>query len=341
MQPLVSVVIPVYNSAATVIDSLRSVLDQTHRNLEVLIIDDGGDDGSIDLCRAVEDPRIRILSQPNRGLAGARNTGIRQSRGAIVGFIDSDDLWHPTKVARHLEHLADSPEVGLSFSRSSFIDEAGHPLGIYQVPRLTGITPQLLFCRNPISNGSCVLMRREVLDAIAFEENRYGTPERFWFDDAFRQSEDVECWMRIALTTDWRIEGIPEALTYYRISSGGLSANVEKQSESWERVIAKIASYAPEFVRRWGDRARAYHLRYLARRATQLRLPGLAVRLVNRALAKDWHILLEEPRRTTITLLAAYLLLVLPPPLYRRLESMMIEQTGRRQKRRIDREAAP
>lgn len=337
MHPLVSVVIPVFNAADTVVAAVRSVLGQTYPHLEVLIVDDGSPDDSIERCRSLADPRIRILQQSNRGLAGARNSGIRQAKGAFIGFLDSDDLWDPTKVERHLQHFRQRPEVGLSFSCSRFIDESGQPLGILQLGRLTDISPQYLFCRNPIGNGSSVLMRREALEAIGFEADVHGQVERFWFDDTFRQSEDVECWLRLALTTPWRIEGIPDVLTSYRVNNSGLSANVMKQYESWQKVLAKASGYAPDFVRRYGNQARAYQLRYLARRATQLRLPGLALRLIHRALLLHWRILLEEPRRTLITLLAAWLLLLLPPPLYRRLEAAMFSFTGASQRRTIER----
>lgn len=336
--PLVTVVMPLYNSAATVRASLESVLAQTHRHLEILVVDDGSTDEGVAICRGYDDPRIRIVQQRNRGLAGARNTGIRQARGVILAFLDSDDLWLPQKIERHVEHLRSAPEVGVSYSRSAFIDAEGRPLGIYQTPPLHAITPKLILCRNPISNGSCVVMRREVLDGIRFEANLYGNTESYWFDDSFRQSEDIECWLRIALQTDWRIEGIAEPLTLYRVSSGGLSANVEKQFASWQRVLDKTASYAPELIRLHGSRARAYQLRYLARRATRERERGPAMRLVLQALGAHWQILLEEPGRTLLTLAAASLLWILPPALYKWLEGRMIRLTGNRQKRMIEQE---
>lgn len=328
MSPLVSVVIPVYNSAATVLESVRSVLEQTYTNLEILIVDDGSTDASLALCKSLGDPRVRIIRQANRGLAGARNTGIRQARGVILAFLDSDDLWLPHKIERHVEHLRSAPEVGVSYSRSAFIDVEGRPLGIYQTPPLHGITPELILCRNPISNGSCVVLRREVLDGIRFEANLYGTTESYWFDDSFRQSEDIECWLRIALQTEWRIEGIAEPLTLYRVSSGGLSANIEKQFASWQRVLNKTAGYAPDLIRRHGDRARGYQLRYLARRAIHERQPRQGAKLVHEALHRYPRLLLEEPLRTLITLAAAYLGVLLPQVLYRLLENAMMRITG-------------
>lgn len=327
-RPLVTVVMPLYNAASTVRESLESVLAQTYRHLEILVVDDGCTDASVSICREYGDPRIRIIQQSNRGLAGARNTGIRQARGTILAFLDSDDLWKPQKIERHVAHLSGAPEVGVSYSRSAFIDRDSKPLGLYQTPPLHAITPELILCRNPISNGSCVVIRRTVLDDIRYETTNDGEAESAWFDDTFRQSEDLECWLRIALQTQWRIEGIGEPLTLYRLSNSGLSANIEKQFTSWQRVIDKTAGYAPELIRRYGKRALAYQLRYLARRAIRERQPRQGAKLIQEALRRYPRLLLEEPLRTLITLAAAILGVLLPQKLYRPVENLMIRITG-------------
>ncbi|BCL34078.1 glycosyltransferase family 2 protein [Nostoc sp. MS1] len=330
-----SVIIPVYNSENYIAQTLKSVLSQTYHDFEIIIVDDGSTDKSIDICQQFHDARIKIIHQQNRGLAGARNTGIRHAQGEYLAFIDSDDLWLPEKLAKHMQHFERSPEVGVSFSRSSFIDDQGKPLGIYQMPKLTEITPEYLFCRNPISNGSSVVIRRAVLEDIKFSVNLYGEVEDFYFDDSFRQSEDIECWLRIALQTSWKIAGIPEALTLYRVNMGGLSANTLKQYESWERILEKTQTYNPEFVEQWGNKARAYQLRYLARRATRARSPQIAVSLLHKAIKTYWRIILEEPHRTLITFGAAYLLWILPQFVYQLLEKLMMQITGISQKLRI------
>jgi glycosyltransferase involved in cell wall biosynthesis len=334
----VSVILPVYNVEAYIQQTVESVLNQTYQDFELLIVDDGSSDRSIELCQQYRDPRIRILRQQNRGLAGARNTGIRHATGDYVALLDGDDLWLPEKLERHVQHLERSPTVGVSFSRSTFIDEQGKPLGIYQMPRMTDIAPEHVFCRNPIGNGSAVVLRWEVLAAIAFPETWYGKPETFYFDDQFRQSEDIECWLRIVLTTQWRIEGIPEALTLYRVNAGGLSANVLKQLESWERVVEKTRAYAPDFIRQWERRARAYQLRYLARRSVRQRAAGMAVKLVNQAVWTEPRMLLDEPRRTILTLGAAYLSWLLPRRIYTWLETLSMQQVGAKQTQQIQKD---
>ncbi len=336
--PKVSVIIPIYNVVSVVAETLKSVLAQTYADFEVLIIDDGSTDNSVAICQEFQDARFRIIHQQNRGLAGARNTGIRHAQGDYLAFLDSDDLWLPEKLERHVRHLDTAPEVGVSFSRSRFIDAQGQSLGIYQMPKLTDITPGYLFCRNPISNGSCVVIRKAVLTEIQFQDNLYGTVEDFYFDDSFRQSEDIECWLRITLQTAWKIEGIPEALTLYRVNMGGLSANTLNQYAAWERILLKAQSTHPEFVKTWGNKARAYQLRYLARRAASQRSAKMATQLLHKALATDWRIVLEEPRRTLLTLAATYSLWLLPQPLYQFLEKCVMTLTGFSQKRRIQQE---
>jgi glycosyltransferase involved in cell wall biosynthesis len=331
----VSVIIPVYNVEQYVAQTLESVLAQTYTNLEIIIVDDESPDRSIDVCRRYTDPRIQIVQQKNRGLAGARNTGIRHATGDYIALLDSDDLWLPDKLQKQVAHLEASPQLGISFCRSAFIDDSGQPLGTYQMPRLKDITAPYLMCRNPIGNGSAPLIRREVFDAIASTDDRYGTPETFYFDDNFRQSEDIECWIRIVIQTGWKIEGLSEAMTLYRVNAGGLSANILKQLESWEQVIAKTRTYAPEIVGQWEHRARAYQLRYLARRAVRLKDGVMAVKLTHRALRTNWQILWEEPQRTLITIAAAYLLFLLPKPIYRWSEAIALKVTGASQKRQI------
>jgi glycosyltransferase involved in cell wall biosynthesis len=331
----VSVIVPIYNVEKFVARTIASVLAQTWQDFELIVVDDESPDRSLEICRQFADPRIRIVQQKNRGLAGARNTGIRHAQGQYIALLDSDDLWLLTKLEKHVHHLDHSPQVGVSFSRSEFIDEADNSIGTYQMPKLKDINSAHLLCRNPIGNGSAPVIRREVLEDIKFKANLYGTEEDFYFDDRFRQSEDIECWIRIAVTTNWLIEGIPEALTLYRVNSESLSANLLKQLDTWEKVIDKTRTYAPELLAQWESRARAYQLRYLSRRAIRKPDGGEAVNLVNRALANDWRILIEEPRRTIMTILAAYLLILLPRSLYNSIEDWALKITGKSQERRI------
>ena len=333
----VSVIIPVYKVENYIAATVQSVLDQTYENFELLIIDDGSPDRSVEICQQFTDPRIRIIRQENRGVAAARNTGIRHAQGEYIALLDADDIWVPQKLEKHVEHLDNSPEVGVSFCRSAFIDQEGKPLGIYQITKLKDITPLDLFCRTPIGNGSVPVIRREVFEGIRFQDNLYGVTEDFYFDDdrELHPSEDVECWLRMALQTEWKIEGIAEALTLYRVNPQGHSAQLLKKLKSWERLLEKVRAYAPEQMAQWEKPALAYQLRHLARRAVTLDSGSTAVELANRALVTHGRILIEEPHRTLLTLSAAYSLWLLPRSFYRQMESLALQVAGASQKRRI------
>jgi glycosyltransferase involved in cell wall biosynthesis len=333
----VSVIIPVYKVENYIAATVQSVLDQTYENFELLIIDDGSPDRSVEICQQFTDPRIKIIRQENRGVAAARNTGIRHAQGEYIALLDADDIWVPQKLEKHVEHLDNSPEVGVSFCRSAFIDQEGKPLGIYQITKLKDITPLDLFCRTPIGNGSVPVIRREVFEGIRFQDNLYGVTEDFYFDDdrELHPSEDVECWLRMALQTEWKIEGIAEALTLYRVNPQGHSAQLLKKLKSWERLLEKARAYAPEQMAQWEKPALAYQLRHLARRAVTLDSGSTAVELANRALVTHGRILIEEPHRTLLTLSAAYSLWLLPRSFYRQMESLALQVAGASQKRRI------
>lgn len=328
--PKVSVIIPTYNAEKYIAETIHSALNQTFQDFEILIVDDGSPDKSVEVCQQFTDPRIKIIRQTNRGLPGARNTGIRHAKGEFVAFLDADDVWCPEKLQKHVQHLDTAPEVGISFSYSAFINEVGVLTGLYQKPKkLHDITPGYVLCRNPVGNGSAAVIRRTVLEEIKYSDNLYGEVEDQYFDERLRQKNadatDIECWLRIAITTDWQLEGIPEMLTLYRINSGGLSANALYQLEALKKVIQKTQGYAPEVITQYGHTARAYYLRYTARRAVTLRDGAMAVEMLRRALASDWRIFVEEPVRTLLTLGAAYLLWLLPYPLYNRLEALALK----------------
>jgi len=317
--PLVTVIMPVFNTEKYIYAAVKSVLDQSFRDFELLIIDDEGSDRSIAICCEFTDPRIRIISQKNRGLAGARNTGIRHATGQYIALLDSDDYWHKDKLNRHIAHLQENPKVGVSFSGSKLIDDEGNLLPIEQRPKLTNLNAAKIFLRNPIGNGSAPVLRRQVFGDVAHKGSR--ADELNYFDESFKQSEDIECWIRIALTTDWQFEGIHGALTYYRVNEGGLSANVIRQFETWLRMRDKVRALAPGFARKWETAAEAYQLRYLARRSVRMLDRGLAIRLAFKAVRKRPQILVAEPIKTLSTLAAAICLRCLPERTYVKLQT--------------------
>ncbi len=302
--PKASIIVPAFSAAHTISDTLLSLQNQRFYDFEVLVINDGSTDRTCEnVAPFLADPRFQLLEQPNRGLAGARNTGIAAANGAYVGFCDADDLWHVDKLDRHIRHLDNAPDVGVSYAGSRLIDGRGEPLGLCQSPRLRNITAAHIFKRNPIGNGSSAVIRQEVFTDI--ERASHANQRRLWvFDETFRQSEDIECWLRIALTSDWAFEGVPGALTDYRVLRGGLSAQTDRQLASWERMVTKLRPINPGFFARHEATARAYQLRYLARRAVSARAGQAANDYLRRSFQNTWRPLFKEPIKTVTTVCA-------------------------------------
>ncbi len=318
--PQISIIVPAFNARDTLPETLKSLTAQTLTDLEIIVVNDGSIDDTAKIAEewARKDPRIQLISQPNRGLAGARNTGISHARAPYIGLCDADDLWMPNKAATHVEHLNNAPHVGVSYSGSLLINEDGELLKQAQRPRLNDITNEHIFKRNPIGNGSAPVFRRAALKAIAWRP-RFENIRDWVFDETFRQSEDIECWMRLALSTDWAFEGVPGLLTAYRINQGGLSANTNAQLSSWERMVDTLRPRDPEFFAAHEDAARAYQLRYLARRAVSDFDGDRAWEYLRKSMAASSRPLLEEPVKTLVTTVAAGLFYLIGPRYLNRL----------------------
>lgn len=231
--PRLSVVIPAYNVGRFIGDAVRSALAQTYRDLEVIVVDDGSTDSTAEVVRSFHDPRLRLVQQTNGGLSNARNTGVREARGQYIGFLDGDDIWRPNKAARHVELLDSSPEVGLSFSHSTFMDENGVLTGriLYCWPEQPTLE-QMIF-RNRVGNGSSPVARATCLRAAG--------P----FDEALRSCEDWEMWVRVLRDTPFKARLIPEVLTCYRINTQSLSHNTAKFLHYADLAAARIYRETP------------------------------------------------------------------------------------------------
>jgi cellulose synthase/poly-beta-1,6-N-acetylglucosamine synthase-like glycosyltransferase len=319
--PIVTVVIPMFNVEKYIEKCIVSVLRQTFKNFEVICVDDGCSDNTLNILKQFTDPRIRLIKQQNRGLAGARNTGIQAARGIFIALLDSDDCWASQKLTEHVVHLNSNPQVGVSYCPSLFMDENNHMTGTGQFPKLTEINFKDILCRNPIGNGSAAVIRSRLLTDISITNQEQG--RKYYFDETLRQSEDIELWVRIASLNKWKFEGISTPLTYYRINDGGLSANLNKQFASWTLAMSKNEQTNTQLFKQLLPLARAYQLRYLARRAIHSGNSYQAITLIHRALFEQPRILFEEPKRTIATYACA-LLSLLPRSLYNSLESLAI-----------------
>jgi glycosyltransferase involved in cell wall biosynthesis len=247
----VSVIIPVYNGEKYITSTIQSVLQQSYANWELVIVNDGSTDRTPELCRSFMRKNVKIIDQPNRGLSEARNVGIRHSKGEYIAFLDADDIWLPAKLEKQVSFLDSHPLVGLVFCGSRLMDEEGKHLGIKQIFKAGNIKPADIFLLNPIKNGSVPMLRRKTLEDIRSAAQMTNENIRifYYFDPFLSAAEDIDCWLRIALETEWQIWGIPDYTVYYRINQTGLSSFVDRYHSEWLKIHEKIKLSHPLFFR--------------------------------------------------------------------------------------------
>lgn len=222
---LVSVIIPVYNQERYLPAAIDSVLAQTFRDYELIVVDDGSTDGTPAIIRSYG-ARLRSVRKPNGGCASALNRGIQEARGEWIAWLSSDDLWEPDKLRRQVEVIGERPEVGLVFTDDLRIDSEGDVVGELRTscPR-TRLGRQLRMVRGCYINGCTTLIRREVFEVVGL------------FDEEDRFALDYDLWFRIVREVE--ITHIPEPLVRYRIHPGQTSSNRTAMRTAGRRVLIR------------------------------------------------------------------------------------------------------
>jgi len=224
--PLVSVVIPAFDAEAFVGAAVESALAQTHPRVEVIVVDDGSTDATLEALEPYRG-RITVVEQPNAGPARARNRGIEEANGALVAFLDADDLWLPTKLEKQVARFAAEPELGLvttgaeSFGRAHAVDlekKRERLFGLDDVARA-------VLLRSGVATPT-VMVPRRVLE------------ETGGFDEELRIGEDDHLWIRIAAR--YRIAMVDEVLVRVRKTGGSLTSDAELLYREVMRSMDKL-----------------------------------------------------------------------------------------------------
>lgn len=199
---LVSVIIPVLNGEAAIAEALRSVLAQTHQELEILVIDDGSSDRTVAVAEAVGDRRIAVHSFENGGISTARNRGIALARGDYLSFLDHDDLWTADKLEKQVAALEANPLAGVAYSFTYHTDAKGKVIhgGFQDI--VEGDVLEALFVRFLLQCGSNGLVRRRDCEAVG------------GFDESLFLSEDYDFFLRLAERCQFAL--VPEHQIFYR-----------------------------------------------------------------------------------------------------------------------------
>jgi glycosyltransferase involved in cell wall biosynthesis len=241
----VSVVMPVFNDSATLPAALDSILHQTFRDLEVVIIDDGSTDDTPELLRRYEegDDRIRLIrNERNEGIARSLNRGIQEAGGALIARMDADDVSALYRIEKQVAYLREHDEVGVLGTQSRVVNERGEPL-----PRWTPALPVChdlvvwqLFETTPIFHPS-VVVRTDVVRAAG------------GYDDRLTHGEDMDLWTRLAFKTTFA--NLPEALLDYRVEEESYGSKVKSMAPGIQRTAHRYAeqilgrALSPELLR--------------------------------------------------------------------------------------------
>ena len=238
--PLVSVIIPAYNAETFIAKTLESVIAQTYRNLEILAVDDGSDDRTAEIVKAFNqrDPRIKLLHQPNAGVAAARNLGVRSAKGELIAPIDADDLWRPDAIAKLVAQFqAGNPKVGVVYAWSVDIDQQEQPTGGFHAASVEGDVYKTLICHNFLGNASSTLIRKACLEQVG----GYST----WFRAQNAQGcEDWDLYLRLAEHYEFGV--VSEFLVSYRQVASSMSRNFSQMARSQQLMLQTIQHNHPE-----------------------------------------------------------------------------------------------
>lgn len=238
--PVVSVVMPARDAESTILQSIESVLNQSLREFELIVVDDGSRDGTLERVRSVRDARVQVVSTARNGLGAARNAGLARARGEYVAFVDADDLWTQDKLESHVEVLRRQPRAVFAYSWSVFIDAADRYLFAKRPIRLEGDVQRELLREYFLASGSNLFVRRAVALAVG------------GFDEHLEAAQDWDFALKVAAAGRFAL--VPRYQVLYRISPGALSSDAALSASACSQVVGRQRVMVPTAVRREGRR---------------------------------------------------------------------------------------
>ena len=234
--PLVSVVMPAYNVAWCIRRAVDSALAQSLREIEVIVINDGSTDDTLQVLASYGDA-IKVIDQANGGMSHARNAGIRAARGKYVAFLDADDWWLPEKLAHQVKLLDKRPELGFCSTAARVENPQGELLNLWRCRHANGDMLETIVAENAAIAGGCsaVMVRRELFEQVGL------------FDESLRGFEDPDLWMRLAAVCQYACIDEPLAVILRREKS--VSRNLDAMRKAALRSMKKNRVLLPTHLR--------------------------------------------------------------------------------------------
>jgi len=234
--PLISVVIPTYNRAQFLPDALNSVKCQSHRPIEIVVVDDGSSDGTQNIIQdwkqlhSGENLEVVYHFQENQGGNVARNRGVKTAKGTYIAFLDSDDLWHSAKLEKQLNVINTSTEVGAVYcGLRQVVFETGAVESPPPRAYPSGLLLNQLLVKDVTAPTSTYMVKAQVFEEVGY------------FDESLQARQDWDMWIRVA--SNYRIEVVPEILVDFRAHQGERTAsNPMKEINAYGQILHKYAS---------------------------------------------------------------------------------------------------
>jgi Glycosyl transferase family 2 len=280
----VTVVIPLFNAAQYIGQTLDALQRQTYSDFEAIVLDDGStDDGArIVRERRARDVRIGLVVQKNSGVSITRNRGAALSNAPIIAFLDADDQWHPQFLEKMVEHMRVKPELSIGFARARFINEQSKQLGIFSRAHARKLTLTDFLAGNPTTTCSNLVVRRNAFMASG------------GFKPDINYAED-QLWLLQMFLAGHVIEGLPEVLLDYRISTSGLSSDTVSMGQGWDKMASYAQAMDPTRIKPALAAARARNRLYLAQTAFRKgKSPLLFARHIAEAVGSDWRTVVTD-----------------------------------------------
>jgi glycosyltransferase involved in cell wall biosynthesis len=276
----ISVIIPVYNAERTILETIESVRQQTFSNFEIIVINDGSTDQTLELLQSVKDERLKIFCYNNSGLSVARNRGLVHATGEFIAFLDADDLWTSDKLELQLLALQQHPEAGVAYSWTYFMDEQGKS----SIPGVSiffegDVQPNLLV-NNFLASGSNPLIRWQAIESVG------------GFDPTCSGCADWDYWLR--LSARWDFVVVPKHQIFYRQSSISMSSKVQGMEDDGFRVVEKIFQTVPTELQHLRKQSLAWIYQYSTQQ--YLKQDSSNIDGVNQAGQKLWMAICLHPQ---------------------------------------------
>jgi glycosyltransferase involved in cell wall biosynthesis len=212
--PLVSIIIPIYNGAKFILEAISSVCAQDYDPMEIIVVDDGSTDDTSTIVQSFKD--IRYIYQPNQGCAAARNTGIHNSKGELIAFLDADDYWAINKLSLQVDCLLKHPDIGYTLGMQRNFLECG-------IERPSWVKEEHIL-KEYIGTLQALVIRKRIFDIVGF------------FNTNFRISEDVE-WFSRAVDAGIPRMVVPEVVAYRRIHDANLGYQLKGGNALWLKAL--------------------------------------------------------------------------------------------------------